>query len=96
MMSKYRVSYVERKVIEVEAASPEEAEAKAFESDQWVTFVEDCTCDIVQTDDRAEIYDLFAKDDLEELIRQEMPRWGFNGISASDFDPDKNIIKSSN
>ena len=95
-MNKYRVSYVERKVVEIEAASPEEAEVKAFASDAWVTFVENYQCDIVQTDDRTEIYDLFAKDDLEELIRQEMPRWGFNGTSASDFDPDRNIIKSSN
>lgn len=86
-MSKYMIQVVEQRIIEVEANSKEEAEVKAFESDAWQTFVRDYQVSVLSTNNPTEIFDLFQLDDLAA---------GANGISASDLEPDENIIRSSN
>lgn len=62
-MNKYTIQYYERKVITVDAETVALAEAKAFESDSWQTFVEKYSVSVSQTDDPKIIYDLFELDD---------------------------------
>ena len=62
-MNKYTIQYYERKVITVDAETVALAEAKAFESDSWQTFVEKYSVSVSQTDDPKIIHDLFELDD---------------------------------
>lgn len=62
-MKTFRITVVERKVIEVAAESAVEAETKAFESDAWNTIVEEFVTELIVTNDPKEIYEAFAEDD---------------------------------
>lgn len=63
-MNKYRITVLERHVLEVEADSVEEAETKAFESDAWNVIVEEYETELVSTDDSILIFKTFEKDSL--------------------------------
>lgn len=67
-MNKYTIQYYERKVITVDAETVALAEAKAFESDAWQTFVEKYSVSVSETDDPKIIYDLFELDDDSDQI----------------------------
>ena len=67
-MNKYTIQYYERKVITVDAETVALAEAKAFESDSWQTFIEKYSVSISQTDDPRTIHDLFELDDDSDHI----------------------------
>ena len=67
-MNKYTIQYYERKVITVDAETVALAEAKAFESDSWQTFIEKYSVSISQTDDPRIIHDLFELDDDSDHI----------------------------
>lgn len=67
-MNKYTIQYYERKVITVDAETVALAEAKAFESDSWQTFVEKYSVSVSQTDDPKIIHDLFELDDDSDHI----------------------------
>lgn len=80
-MNKYTVEYIERKVIEVNANSAEEAEVKAFESDAWCIFVEGLRTTLSSTNNPQLIAELLERDQeaMEALEK------GLNGTSVTDI-----------
>jgi len=61
-MNKYLISLRELRYIEIEAATPEEAEVKAFESDAWNILVEEYDIKVTRTSDPQAILEMFKED----------------------------------